>query len=241
MNGMRRSISLPLESFALVKAERTRWQDAREEPRWVAQVRALRPIVEEKVQALLSARLVVEYNAQFNGIEMWDAQYDRQAGHICKFQKDKVFLLIHKRFVDERGNLHNENDAAFVSGNHKFYFLHGVHVDDPQWITTDVKQIDAGRILEISNVDLRREMIRRKGLEQFLGQLFHRVIDKRDNYELLQIIIGTTTREFGTYLKMLNPSIGVWHMEGVPNDIRTVADALLWRNNGWFVDADKIT
>ena len=150
-------------------------------------------------------------------------------------------MLDHKRCVDERGNLHNNNDAAFVSGKHKFYYLHGVPFDDPAWITTPVEQIDSGRILEIMNVDQRAQMMRRKGVEQFLGELFHRVLDKRGNYELLQIVLGQSVREFGTYLKMLNPSIGIWHMEGVPNEIRTVDDALKWRNNNWFVDADKIT
>jgi hypothetical protein len=31
------------------------------------------------------------------------------------------------------------------------------------------------------------------------------------------------------YLKMLNPSIGVFHIEGVPADITTVRQAINWR------------
>jgi hypothetical protein len=239
-------IPLPIESFALVKSGRgTRddWAAVNAAPRWVQQVRAMRMnlVNDEKRTSMLSAQLVVEYNAQPTHPELWDTGFDPKENHIYKVQKDKVFLLQHKRWVDDRGNLHNENDAAFVSGECKFYYLHGVPIEEPEWVTTPIEQIDAGRILEIRNVDLRRELIRRKGLEQFLGQLFHRVIDQRGNYELLQIVLGESTTQFGTYLKMLNPSIGVWHMEGVPNEIRTVEDALLWRNNNWFVDADKIT
>jgi hypothetical protein len=33
----------------------------------------------------------------------------------------------------------------------------------------------------------------------------------------------------GVYLKMLNPSIGVWHLEGVDNACRTVQHAINWR------------
>ena len=237
---MTKTISLPLESFALVKAGRPVIdRPFQVSPRWANQLQGLRFNLDEQTKANLSAQLVVEHNARFDFPSMWEAHFWN--GDILKYQRDKIFLLQHKRWVDERGNLHNDNDAAFVSGKTKLYYLHGVLVEEPKFITTPIEQIDAGRILAITSVDLRREMIRRKGLEQFLGQLFHRVIDKRGNYELLQVIIGESTRQFGTYLKMLNPSIGVWHMEGVPNEIRTVQDALLWRNQGWFVDADRLT
>jgi len=208
---MKQSISLPLETFVLVKGDRIResWNQREQAPRWVQQIRAIRLTDDEKRIAQLSAQLVVEHNAQFDLPSILDAGYDSDTGNVYKLQKDKSFLLAHKRWVDDRGNLHNDNDAALVSGQQKFYYLHGVPIDDPRFVTTPIEQIDAGRILEICNVDLRRELIRRKGLEQFLGQLFHRVIDKRGNYELLQIVLGETTREFGTYLKMLNPSIGV--------------------------------
>jgi len=240
---MKQSISLPIESFALVKSGRGQnsrdW--GRDEPRWVQQVRNIRIELEEKTRSLLSAMLVVEHDARFDYYDMWQAGYDPAMTNLFKSQNEKVFYLDHERWVDDRGNLHNDNAPALKSGQHEFYFLHGLHIEDPKFITTPIEQIDAGRILEIRNADLRRELIRRKGLEMFLGQLFHRVIDKRGDYELLQVVIGERTSEFGTYLKMLNPSIGVWHMEGVPNDIRTVDAALLWRNNGWFVDADRIT
>ena len=32
------------------------------------------------------------------------------------------------------------------------------------------------------------------------------------------------------YLKMVNPSLGTYHIEGVHPDCRTVAEALMWRN-----------
>jgi len=197
--------------------------------------------VDDKDVARLSAQLVVEHNVHPGRPSLWESGYEPEHGNVCKVQGKKTFCLQHNRWVDERGNLHNDKAPALISGQRERYYLHGVPVEDPKFITTPIEQIDAGRILGITNVDLRREMMRRKGIEQFLTELFHRVIDKRGNYELLQIVLGENIRQFGTYLKMLNPSIGVWHMEGVPNDIRTVDEALLWRNNGWFVDADKIT
>jgi hypothetical protein len=67
------------------------------------------------------------------------------------------------------------------------------------------------------------------------------VLDTQGNYSLLAVMLGNDVRSACNFLKMLNPSIGVWHMEGVPNNIRTVRDALLWRNNGWFEHAEAIT
>ena len=238
---MKKPISLPIELFALVKSVTRSNPDRGEEPRWVQQVRSLLLTGKEEVISELSARLVVEYDLRPARPDMWDIHYMVDDGNVFKFQKDRAVVLDHKRCIDERGNLHNNNDAAFVSGEHKFYYLHGVPFANPEWITTPIEQIDSGRILAMLDVDQRAQMMRRKGIEQFLDQLFHRVIDKRGSYELIQVLVGDSTREFGTYLKMLNPSIGIWHMEGVPNNIRTVDEALGWRNNNWFVDADKIT
>ncbi len=40
------------------------------------------------------------------------------------------------------------------------------------------------------------------------------------------------------YLKMKNPSIGVWHLEGVDRDCKTVQSAINWRAGDLAVAAD---
>jgi hypothetical protein len=47
-------------------------------------------------------------------------------------------------------------------------------------------------------------------------------------YELLILNMGDGRRR--PYLKMKNPSIKTWHIEGVAPEIKTVKEALAWRN-----------
>jgi len=42
----------------------------------------------------------------------------------------------------------------------------------------------------------------------------------------LDIIDG----RYRPYLKMLNPSISTWHIEGIHPDCKTIEQALAWRN-----------
>jgi hypothetical protein len=43
------------------------------------------------------------------------------------------------------------------------------------------------------------------------------------------------------YLKMVNPSIGTFHVEGVDPQCATVEQALNWRNSDWFTHAEQLT
>jgi len=54
------------------------------------------------------------------------------------------------------------------------------------------------------------------------------VIDRKGDYELLLLDLGDGRRR--PYLKMRNPSLGVYHIEGVHPDCSTVVEALRWRN-----------
>jgi len=53
-------------------------------------------------------------------------------------------------------------------------------------------------------------------------------LDTQGDYELLSVNVGLPELAMG--LKMKNPSIGVYHIEFVPPNIRTVTEALNWRN-----------
>ena len=55
-----------------------------------------------------------------------------------------------------------------------------------------------------------------------------KVADRQGDYELLLLDLGDKRNR--PYLKMLNPSIGTWHVEGVHPDCATVEQALNWRN-----------
>jgi hypothetical protein len=76
-------------------------------------------------------------------------------------------------------------------------------------------------------------------LERVIQNLGATVIDDWRNYQLLEIII--IKRFKPRYLKMLNPSIGVWHVDGVPPYIQTCKEAFAWRDGEVsYITSDQI-
>jgi hypothetical protein len=188
---------------------------------------------------------MIEYNLTFSRPNVTNSYYSIAYLALTKAVRNRYFILVPDELhLDDRGNLHNDSGPAIVFDSFKFHFLHGLTLegeDAKRWIYRDLKNIRPQEILQISNVDLRREVIRKVGIELVLDGLFHRVLDKQGDYTLLQVLLQANPWSACNFLKMLNPSIGCWHMEGVPNHLRTVEEALLWRNNGWFAHAEKIT
>jgi pimeloyl-CoA synthetase len=79
------------------------------------------------------------------------------------------------------------------------------------------------------NAEIRREIVRKIGIERVLMKLGCEVVDKQgDMYELVMLDIGDKRKR--PFLKMRNPSISVTHIEGVPPGTNTVKAALAWRN-----------
>jgi len=129
------------------------------------------------------------------------------------------------------------------------YHLNGVRV--PGWlITTPASKIDPALFSTIENAEVRREFVRKVGIDMIIQRCGAKVVDKQGDYELLSLEVPnspdfswasfipralpnsdtpTVNNAQWRYLKMKNPSIGVWHVEGVPNECRTVMEALRWR------------
>ena len=94
---------------------------------------------------------------------------------------------------------------------------------------TKPEDIDPKIILKENNAEVRREIVRKIGIERLCQKLNAKVLDKQgDVYELLNLDLGENL--IRPYLKMRNPSIGTFHVEGVSPDCKTVQEALNWRN-----------
>ena len=82
-----------------------------------------------------------------------------------------------------------------------------------------------------STVEVTPEFLRKLDVHPIVHGLNIRIIDRLNNqwgfYELLRIRIPNKTAF--TYLKMLNPSTGMWHFELVP-PVRNCEQALAWRD-----------
>jgi len=109
----------------------------------------------------------------------------------------------------------------------EWYFLNGVEVTKGI-VLTPAEELDPYILIKTANAEVRREIVRKIGIERVCKALDAKVIDRKGDYELLLLDLGDGRRR--PYLKMRNPSLGVYHIEGVHPDCSTVVEALRWRN-----------
>jgi hypothetical protein len=140
----------------------------------------------------------------------------------------------------KNGLLHADGSPSveYLDGT-KCYSLNGIPVKDWHAMTLPEK-IDPKQVLAEENADIRRELIRKLGIDRMLAVLPNKMLSKRGNYEVYSIDLGEGARD-ARYLKMLNPSIGVFHLEGIDPSCGTVEHALNWRNQNRFTDAEVLT
>ena len=125
------------------------------------------------------------------------------------------------------GSLHCDGGPSITwRDGWKLWHLNGVPVE-PWLAETRAEDIDPRKIADIANAEVRREFVRKIGLERIAYKCQAETLDTMGDYALLRIDVGQGRK--WTYLKMLNPSIGLWHVEGVPLECRTVEEALHFR------------
>lgn len=134
---------------------------------------------------------------------------------------------VHTIEVNGRRVLHNAVGPTLESDIEPLYFLNGVLMD-AHHVLTPAEQLDPVAALKETNVEVRRELVRKIGVEMMLAHLPHKSLDRQFDYELLRIDFPDLIQDT-RFLKMLNPSIGVWHLEGVERSCNTVQQAINWR------------
>jgi len=106
------------------------------------------------------------------------------------------------------------------------YYLNDVNV--PRWLhDMKAEEIPIRAFPRIDNAEVRREFVRKVGMERLIEEFGGKLLDEEGDYELLAF---QWEGDDMPYLKMKNPSIGVYHVEGVPPEIKTVKEAIEWRN-----------
>ena len=122
--------------------------------------------------------------------------------------------------------LHNASGpAVFYKDGYSMWMLNGIRMEEKH-VMTPSEKLDVQEIIKETNVDVRRELIRKIGIERFVLKAGAKVLDKKGDYELLSIKLSDEIPD-ARYLKMKNPSIGIFHVEGVEGD--TVQEALNFR------------
>lgn len=149
--------------------------------------------------------------------------------------------------VNEEGQLHCDGGSAISydgEGDFHIYMLNGIEV--PKYLAvTPFNEIDIElyNTKEYENADVKAQFIAKVGLERFLEK--GKKIDSfekygkdenpwihRSQYELWDMSFLFEGMDYAPYLKMLNQTTGIWHLEGVSPKCRTVADALKERFGG---------
>lgn len=119
--------------------------------------------------------------------------------------------------------------------------LNGVRVSQ-EIAETAGGQLDCALIAKTQNAEVRREIVRKIGLERLFRDLHSAVLheetytaldvatmqQREHHYRLLMLDLGGGVAGYG--LEMINPSTGTTHIEFVPQTCQTVGDALAFRN-----------
>lgn len=176
-------------------------------------------------------RIGIEYDKDCN-FDIW-RDFILKSGVFAMVLCENVAFVCVRPCVVERnadGDLHCTNGPAIAwCDGYEEYALNGVWVSK-ELVMTPADKLDPSIILKEQNAEIRREIVRKIGTERICTKLNAECIDKSEDemYELLILDLGDGRRR--PYLKMKNPSIGTYHIEGVHPDCKTVSDALEWRN-----------
>ena len=172
----------------------------------------------------------VKYDPEFKFTE-WKNFIKKSGVFAMTLYENVAFVCLRPCEVhtNDVGDLHNTKGLAIAwRDGYCEYALNGVWVDEAI-VMTPAEKIDPLLMLKEINAEVRREIVRKIGMERIIHKLGAEVLDKQGDYELLLLDLKDGRKR--EYLKMLNPSIKVWHIEGVPPGTKTVAQALAWRNS----------
>jgi hypothetical protein len=129
--------------------------------------------------------------------------------NVCLFSEFPEFAKF-----DDEGNLHADNGPAVrYADGMELHSLWGVNV--PEWVAnTSPAEMDIEKILAIEDVDVRTVALRKYGIHRAKDKLKVEVLDSdEEGYELWTYEIEGA--RVGPALKMVNPTTGEIHVEGV--------------------------
>lgn len=176
--------------------------------------------------------------------KIWEAT--AQIG--CIYPLDNITVVCEKPTVihlNENNVLHKDEAPALEYdglGDFKVYALNGVRV--PEYVAlTPAEQLDLEYYNKITNADVRAEFVRKIGIERFLDK--GTLMDTYENYdaethewwhksqyELWDMSFLFDGLDYAPFIKMTNMTTGIFHVEGVSPECRTVSAALKERFGG---------
>jgi hypothetical protein len=186
-----------------------------------------------------------EYS-KFIGVKFKDASYDL----FMRFNSSVNFIIPYKgvAFISHKPNeIHWNGDKLHREGGmsveyrdgYGLYSLNGVAVDEYLACTPE-EDLDIGYFNKQKNADIRTEFVRKYGIDRMLDH--GKKIDSHENhsedwwtksqYELWDMASLFQGVEYAPHLKMSNQTTGVFHVEAVGPNCRTISDAVKDRFGG---------
>lgn len=136
--------------------------------------------------------------------------------------------------------LHSEDGPAIKwRDGIEIYCLNGVQVPK-KVVKTPAGQLDPRLILKVRNAEVRKEVIRKIGMDNLITAFKGKLMDAWNGYELIRLSIPDM-KLAPVYLKMINPSTGALHFECVAPEITTCREALSWRVGGLAWNPQQLT
>lgn len=132
-------------------------------------------------------------------------------------------------FNEERHHLHRD-DGPLVEfpGGKKLYVLEGVRM--PSFLFEFPPEvIPINKVMKIKSAEVRLRAIKRIGIDNIYKKAKVNIIDSKGGYELIVFEDLFRNDAFCPFLKMVNPSTGEIHIEGVDNNCTSVDEANAWR------------
>jgi hypothetical protein len=144
--------------------------------------------------------------------------------------------------LNESNQLHRDGGPALEYAGHsnfKIYSLNGVTVDEYLAVTPS-EQLDLAYYNTIKNADAKTEFVRKFGVDRMIDignkiDSYENYNDEwwsRSEYELYDMSGIFTGVPYAPHLKMSNQTTGVYHVEAVSPQCRTLADAIKERLGG---------
>lgn len=168
--------------------------------------------------------LGIKYGTKWSDLLNLYVRVVQSCGKIYWYEK-QILVCERPSIIKRKGTqLHCDGGPALqYPDGWGLWALNGVTVSQAV-AETPWDKLDACIILKETNAEVRREIVRKIGIEKVCRDLGAQSVEKNDVYELLLLDTGNGNKR--PYLKMLNPSIGVYHIEGVPPECQTIEQAL---------------
>jgi len=142
--------------------------------------------------------------------------------------------------VNDQNQMHNDGgpSIAYRDGT-AAYHLNNIEVP-PDLALTPAEQLDMSLFHNAPSADVKAEFVRKYGVERMLN--LGKKLDSYSNYshewwtksqyELWDMAVLFEGLDYQPYLKMLNQTTGIWHVEAVSPECRTLEAAIKERFGG---------